>query len=148
MTAHVHNVLCTSSRCYIAGEENPSGWDKFRDTIEAMTDEELEICGLRRTEHGRAAAFKGVVWNHGPREVNGEMLHRYVVVGAIVTNKPIAELERDPSRDVPSETILCGECPGLLEALASVQRGQVDRRFGDAGDVLLRLGEIRPLEDV
>lgn len=98
------------------------------------------------SEPNKARAFKGVVWNHGPRQVNGETLYRYIVVGAIVTDRSIAELEPDPSRDVPSETILCGECPGLLEALASVQRGQVDRRFGDAGDVILRLGEIRPLK--
>lgn len=49
---HVHGPLCSSSRCYPAGEDNPAGWDKLRGTVEGMTDEELELCGLRRIEEG------------------------------------------------------------------------------------------------
>jgi hypothetical protein len=49
-SVHVHNALCFHGRCYPAGEENVAGWDKLRDTVEAMTDEELAICGLRRIE--------------------------------------------------------------------------------------------------
>lgn len=90
-------------------------------------------------------AIKGVVWAHGPTTIQtGETLHKYVVVAAIVTDKPVAALEDDPSRRVPSETVLCGACPGLLEALATADQGHATRLLGDATMVLVGLSAIQP----
>ena len=48
--AHAHTDQCSTSRCYPRGEDNHADWDKLRDTVEALTDEELELCGLQRIE--------------------------------------------------------------------------------------------------
>ena len=95
-------------------------------------------------------AFKGVVWAHGPTHLEtGETVHRYVVVGLVVSSKPIPELEVDPSREehggLASEAVLCGGCPGLLEALAGVEHGRSTIRLGDASMVLLTLNTIHPM---
>lgn len=88
-------------------------------------------------------AFKGVVWCHGPTTTEtGEEVHRYVVVGVLITNKPIDSLEAGEGRDIESEAILCGPCDGLADALAHIEQGEADVRMGDASMVLLQLGRI------
>ena len=90
-------------------------------------------------------AFKGVVWCHGPVALEtGEEVHRYLVVGMLITDKPIASLEAGEGRDIDSEAILCGPCDGLADALANVEQGEADVRLGDASMVLLQLGRIHP----
>lgn len=92
---------------------------------------------------GNQEAFKGVVWCHGPVTAEtGEEVHRYLVVGMLITDKPISSLEAGEGRDIASEAILCGPCDGLADALAHTEQGEADVRLGDASMVLLQLGKI------
>lgn len=106
------------------------------------------VCVREMSMTNKNQAIKGVVWNHGPTTLltTGETVYRYVVVGVLVTDSPIPELEPDPSRDIASETVLCGECPGLAEALGATGQGYTERRLGDAVDVLLGLDRLHPGE--
>lgn len=85
-------------------------------------------------DHPRQA-FKGVVWPREPTAIDGEHVHRYAVVGVLLTSKPI------PGFDV-SEIILAGRSPGLAEALGQAELGGCNWQLGDANDVLCSLDSI------
>jgi hypothetical protein len=73
--------------------------------------------------------FRGVVW---PREaVKGQ--YRYVVIGMLVTDEPIPELEAD-------QIVLDGNAAGMKDSLAVIRQVPSDFR-GDANAVLHALSE-------
>jgi hypothetical protein len=71
--------------------------------------------------------FRGVVW---PRETIGKQ-HRYVVVGMLVTDEPIPELEAN-------QIVLDGHAAGMAEAVATIMQKPSTFR-GDANSVLCGL---------
>jgi hypothetical protein len=92
-------------------------------------------------------AFRGVVYPKGdgsgshPAAVDG--VYRYMVVGVVITNKPI---------DVgfcSSDYYLHGDISGgsLLGLLRSLPSHKTPFRFGNASNVLLSLGHLMPSEE-
>lgn len=76
--------------------------------------------------------LKAVIWNRD--KVEG--LHRYVIVGMIVTDHEIENLENN-------EVVIDGQTFGLLRvALQDQNTRQSKVRVGDASDALLRLNEV------
>lgn len=83
-----------------------------------------------RREH-----FRGVIWPRPPGEK--EPLHRYLVVGMIVSKEPIPEFTGH------NEIVLDGSTFGnLADALGGVPRYEPSGTLGDASSVLLRLETI------
>lgn len=90
----------------------------------------------------RKEAFRGVIW---PREVladsQGKSVHRYVIVGMLVTEKPIEGL-------APNETVIdsmvsfFGDETGIGPALSKAQKFEAAFPLGDASNVLLSLNDI------
>ncbi len=79
--------------------------------------------------------FRGVVW---PRQSNDtpsdehKGLYRYVVVGMIVTDKPIEGLAEN-------QTVLDGNATGMADVLQHITQKEANVKVGDATDVLLNL---------
>lgn len=68
--------------------------------------------------------FRGVVWPREPQDGK----YRYVVVGMLVTDKPIPELEAN-------QIVLDGHAAGMAEAVGAIMQKPSDFR-GDANSVL------------
>lgn len=92
----------------------------------------------------RKSHFRGVVWPRKPQEGPSGKVYRYTVVGLLVTNEPIPEL--DGFTDGISQTALAGRAPGLAEALADIPHGEVAHRLGDATSVLVSLDAIKEVK--
>ena len=85
--------------------------------------------------------FRGVIWpKQKTNEVPKDGLYRYVVVGMLVTDKPMG------SFDV-NEVVVDGNTYGLVDILECVhkldERTRQNLWFSDANDVLVRLSHIR-----
>jgi len=87
-----------------------------------------------RREH-----FRGVVW---PRQINDEPteeehkgLYRYVVVGMIVSDKPLAGLSAN-------QTVLDGNATGMADVLEHITQKEANYTLGDATSVLVGLDDI------
>ena len=74
--------------------------------------------------------FRGVVW---PREAIGAT-HRYVIVGILVADEPIPELDGN-------QFVLDGDSAGMAEAMRVIQQHPSDFR-GDANAVLTQLNQL------
>lgn len=93
----------------------------------------------------RQEFFKGVIWPRGIMDIPGGKVHRYVVVGILVTGEPIPEF------DGKNEVILSGSSGffaglGLADTLAEIPVSETtseETRFGDATDVLLNLSRVK-----
>jgi hypothetical protein len=55
--------------------------------------------------------FRGLIWPRG--ELNG--LHRYVIIGMLVTDKPLDNLDGD-------QFLLDGHAAGIAEAIETIQQ--------------------------
>lgn len=73
--------------------------------------------------------FRGTIWPH-PLEDKG--IYRYVVVGMIVTDKPLEGLSGN-------QIVLDGHAAGMAEALETITQKEANIVVGDATDVLLNL---------
>jgi len=83
--------------------------------------------------------FKGVVWPRGAplREEGKPPNYRYVVVGMIVSDQPIPELEA-----IDHKTVLDGPVHGVLDLLSFVRQREAKLNLGDAVSVLLELEDL------
>jgi hypothetical protein len=81
--------------------------------------------------------FKGLVW---PRDTaldnQGKPVHRYVVIGMLVTDEAI------PEWDGVNEVVLSGSAYGLADSLSLINRGFIPIKVGTADDALMSLGSI------
>lgn len=75
--------------------------------------------------------FRGVIW---PRK-SKDKLYRYVIIGMIVTEKPISNLDKN-------QYIFNGNAFGLSDIIEHVAYVEDNRPLGDASDVLLRLDDL------
>lgn len=75
--------------------------------------------------------FRGVVWPRKPMKG----LHRYIVLGLLVTDQPIPEFEGK------SQLVLDG-ITALQAGLLLTRYKETDRPLGTANDVLLQLDTI------
>ncbi len=89
-----------------------------------------------RREHVRAA-----IWPRPPVEGPKGPVHRYVIVGIVATDRPIAAFH-NPDGSIRNELVLDGAAPGLADILDHVRATVPDRPLGDAVDVLLNLETI------
>lgn len=80
--------------------------------------------------------FRGVVWPREPFDGPQGKIYRYVVVGMLVTDRPL-DVE-------PNQTAIDGSVTGLALALEQAHRVGLPRILGDAVDVLLALDEAWP----
>lgn len=81
--------------------------------------------------------LKAILWPRTPAEGKGATKsYRYVIVGMLVTDEPIAELEGE------NELVADGPVFCLAEVLREVRKRKAARRVGDANDVLLSLDEV------
>lgn len=92
--------------------------------------------------------FKGVVWPCGKAENSGQQIHKYAVIGLLVTDKAIPELEKAPPIENPepfhSDTVIVIDAgsPGLAEILQNLPKRNANRPVSDATNVLEVLREI------
>lgn len=97
----------------------------------------------------RLSHFRGVIWPRqgvagaepltGPR---GHKLYRYAVVGMVVTDQPLENLEGKGT------ILLDGHGAGVAEAIDTVQQKRPAFLVGDATNVLLVLDNIVKEDDL
>lgn len=105
--------------------------------------------------------FRGIIWPRGLFELPEKLRHqygvrkynklkketekttqyRYIVVGLLVTDKPLEGLEGK------NEILLDGHAAGIAEALETITQKKLATRVGDANDVLLRLQDLVEEDD-
>lgn len=93
--------------------------------------------------------FRGVVWPKqgiagkqpmlGP---SGRKLYRYAVVGMVVSDQPLENVEGK------NEILLDGMASGMAEAMSMIQQKRPAFTVGDANDVLLVLNHIVKEDDL
>lgn len=93
--------------------------------------------------------FKGVIWGGRKAEMEGQTLHKYVIIGLLVTDKEIPELEKappvkDPENEdrVESQVVIDSACPGFVEMLKTIPKRNAKIKVGDATSVLHNLVDI------
>jgi len=99
-------------------------------------------------KHG-LSHFRGVVWPRqgvagkepvvGPQ---GHRLYRYAVVGVVVTDQPLQNIEGK------NEVLLDGHGAGMAEAIATITQRRPAFLLGDATSVLLVLDNIVKEDDL
>lgn len=80
--------------------------------------------------------FKAVVWPRESVVTKDLKFHRYVIVGMLITENPIPELEGK------NEVLLDGQTFGLADTLATIPQREPNHRVGDATDALLNLNDL------
>lgn len=80
--------------------------------------------------------LRAVIWPRKPIAKPGKPTnYRYVIIGFLVTDTPLEGIEGE------NEVVLDGQTFGLSYALEGMEkRENAEYRFGDATDVLLRIG--------
>jgi hypothetical protein len=78
-----------------------------------------------RLEH-----FRGVVWPHPPVTEGIKTNYRYVIVGMLVTDKPL---------DVPENESVIDGFTGIADVIEGAVKRQPNIPVGDATNVLLNL---------
>jgi hypothetical protein len=93
--------------------------------------------------------FKGVVHGGRKAESDGYTLHKYVVIGLLVTDKEIKEFEKAPPVKNPEEedrvestVVIDADCNGLAELLKGLPVRNSKIRLGDADMILTSLRDI------
>jgi hypothetical protein len=92
--------------------------------------------------------FKGVVWEKPDEKFESFGVYRYVVVGMLVTDKPVDELSHETLKGM----CLSGTTFGLAETLRLIPKFKINRqmRSADANSILCGLGrledEVEPQE--
>lgn len=77
--------------------------------------------------------FRGVVWPRGLTEEGPKKNYSYIVVGLLVTDKPLDNLEGK------NEIVLDGHAGGIAEALPSIPQKEAACKIGDANFVIHNL---------
>ena len=90
--------------------------------------------------------LKCVIWNKS-EEPPLDGIYKYAVIGLLVTDRKIQELEvipqiKDGEIPVEYQVVIDTPCHGLAELLQYLPKRNARRTVGDAVDVLLTLGEI------
>jgi len=80
--------------------------------------------------------IKSIVWPRGPMDIDGKKAYRYVVVGMIITDEPIAEYEGK------NELVIDGPAYDLVENLVTVNKREPTIKIGSANSVLTNLEHI------
>ncbi len=78
--------------------------------------------------------FKGALWEHGTVNVDGKQMYKTVIVGVVLTDKPLGCSD--------SRTIAEGRVFGLSSALHNIPTRPSNEVLGEASDVLTRLGKL------
>lgn len=89
--------------------------------------------------------LKAIVWPRPPTEKIPH--HRYVIVGMLVTNKPIQSLE-GLNRNGISEFLIDGPVYGIADLLDCAHKGTPDVQQGEAGNWLVALDDVHIWEDL
>lgn len=82
------------------------------------------------------AEIKAVVWPRDPKDVKKDKVHRYVIIGMILSDVPIDGLEGE------NEVVIEGNCDGMIEILREIKKRKANRVIGDAVDAMLSLGDV------
>ena len=84
-------------------------------------------------------AVKLLLWPRGEGEINGEKVHKYVVLGIVVTDKPI---------EWPVESVVMTHALGtpLTDYLDASKKHSLDYVFGDANLALQTLSHLTPYD--
>lgn len=82
--------------------------------------------------------FKAIIWPKEPKvnKNNNIKCYRYIIVGMIVTDKPLEKFEGK------NEIFLDGESSQLAEAFQTINNREPKMKVGDATDVILSLNEL------
>ena len=88
--------------------------------------------------------FKGILWPRSPiaakvrtgKKNTTQLVHRYVVIGMLVTDKSILQFEGK------NELVLDGPLSGLARVLTGIKTRKPKFRTGDATCVLLSLNDL------
>ena len=88
--------------------------------------------------------LKAVVWPRPPTKEIPQ--YRYVIVGILVTDKPIRSLEGKNKRGI-EEFLVDGQVFGIADLLDFVHKGTPNINHGDASNWLCNLSDARILED-
>ena len=80
--------------------------------------------------------FRGVLWPREPTKDGDKVNYRYVVVGMLVTDKPI-----DLPEEFLNEAVLDGSVK-MAEAIEEMSKRHTKLPLGDASDVLVSLDMI------
>ncbi len=88
--------------------------------------------------------MKAIVWPRPPTESIPQ--YRYVIVGMLVTKKPIESLEGKNKRGI-SEFLLNGTTYGMADLIDLIHKGTPNQIHGEAGDWLVSLSDVEIYED-
>jgi len=88
--------------------------------------------------------LKAVIWPRPPTKEIPQ--YRYVIVGILVTEKPIQSLEGKNKHGI-EEFLLDGQVFGIADLLDFVHKGTPDIQHGEASNWLCALDEVNILED-
>lgn len=86
-------------------------------------------------------AFKGVLWDQGMVKINGQRVHKYAIVGVLLSDEPLHEATTG------GQELHAGQDEGnrIVRAFNAVMdRYEAPRTVGDASDVLCSLDEFQP----
>lgn len=118
------------------------------EVTEGIAEEEMAGDAVVVTKGGRIKGtkmhrehLKAVVWPRGPVDKAGGKVYRYVVIGVVVSDKPIESLEGKNTHGL-SEYVVDEDCSGLAGLLGSMATREPNLRLGDAVDVLSSLADI------
>lgn len=78
--------------------------------------------------------FRGVIWPR-PADAEHKNLHRYIVIGMLVSDQPIENFH-------PNETLLDGPTKGLVKSIKNIKQKKPKFTLGDANMVLTNLNHI------
>lgn len=78
-----------------------------------------------------------VLWPHAPLEIEGETVYPYVIMGMVMTNKPI---------EWPNESIVMdgSHSATITELLDNLIKHQPSQPLGDANEALMALARMTP----
>jgi len=96
-----------------------------------MLDGEVDALREKKTASPTREHFRGVLWRRDPVSVPEGELHRYTVVGMLVTDRPL--------RVCSDETAIDGTVTGVAEALEGARHVRPRDLLGDANSVLMSL---------
>jgi hypothetical protein len=80
--------------------------------------------------------LRAVIWPRGKKEQEGKPpAYRYMIVGVLVTDEPIAGLDKN-------QYVINQRTFGLKDQLESMQPIETDLRLGDANQALAKLKDL------
>lgn len=83
--------------------------------------------------------FRGVIWPRGKAKDKRKINYRYIVVGMLVTDEPIDNIEGVLNAEGISQNFLDGTIIGMADAISNVTQRETNYMVGDANHVLTDL---------